>query len=86
MQRAMKCPPPPPPPAPSSAGVAGAAHLGHVDPLAWGAGVLGAFLAFQAGRVKFVFDDDALEVRHPAHAGGSGWGGLDGAPPTGHGI
>eukprot|EP00887_Chlorella_sp_A99_P007049 scaffold2.g7049.t1 len=41
---------------------AGAAHLAEVNSVAAVAGVLGAFLAFQAGRVSFVFDDQALEV------------------------
>ncbi len=44
-------------------GVAGASHLAHVDALSYVTGVLGAFLAFQASRVQFVFDDEALEVR-----------------------
>ena len=44
----------------------GGAALSHIafsnDGLAGVFGVLGAFLAFQASRVKFVFEDDALEV------------------------
>ena len=44
----------------------GGAGLSHIalsnDVLAGVFGVLGAFLAFQASRVKFVFEDDALEV------------------------
>lgn len=43
-------------------GTAGAAHFAGNDVLAGVAGVLGAFLAFQATRVRFVFDADALEV------------------------
>ncbi|KAI7843317.1 hypothetical protein COHA_003018 [Chlorella ohadii] len=43
-------------------GTAAAAHFGHVDAVSWVTGVLGAFLAFQANRVKFVFDNDSLEV------------------------
>lgn len=44
-------------------GGAGASHVAFSnDVLAGLLGVLGAFLAFQASRVKFVFDDDALEV------------------------
>ncbi|PRW39141.1 hypothetical protein C2E21_7097 [Chlorella sorokiniana] len=43
-------------------GTAAAAHFGHVDAVSWVTGILGAFLAFQANRVKFVFDDKALEV------------------------
>jgi hypothetical protein len=43
-------------------GTAGAAHLAGNDATAGVAGVLGAFLAFQATRVRFVFEDDALEV------------------------
>ncbi|GAB4814022.1 hypothetical protein N2152v2_001068 [Parachlorella kessleri] len=43
-------------------GIAGASHLANVDAVSWLAGILGAFLAFQASRVQFVFDDEALEV------------------------
>lgn len=43
-------------------GVAGASHLADVDAISYVTGILGAFLAFQASRVKFVFDDEALEV------------------------
>ncbi len=56
-------------PAPSynvPASLAGLAVLSHValsnDGIAGVCAVLGAFLAFQASRVKFVFDDEALEV------------------------
>lgn len=54
-------------------GTAGVAHLAEVDSVAWVAGVLGAFLAFQAGRVKFVFDDEALEVGGVGLGSGGGW-------------
>jgi hypothetical protein len=44
----------------------GGAAVSHVafsnDVFAGLCGVLGAFLAFQASRVRFVFDDEALEV------------------------
>ncbi|KAL4440426.1 hypothetical protein ABPG75_003427 [Micractinium tetrahymenae] len=44
-------------------GTAAAAHFAHLpDAASWVPGVLGAFLAFQANRVRFVFDDEALEV------------------------
>jgi len=44
-------------------GGAGLAHFGAGNDVAAGiAGVLGAFLAVQASRVKFVFGPDALEV------------------------
>jgi hypothetical protein len=43
-------------------GTAGVAHLAGNDVAAGIAGVLGAFLAVQASRVRFVFEDDALEV------------------------
>ena len=56
-------------PAPSyniPASLAGLAVFSHVtlsnDGIAGVCAVLGAFLAFQASRVKFVFDDEALEV------------------------
>lgn len=56
-------------PAPSyniPASLAGLAVFSHVvlsnDGIAGGCAVLGSFLAFQASRVKFVFDDEALEV------------------------
>lgn len=54
----------PEPPAPPlcPAGIAGASHFAHVDGLSVAAGVLGVFLAVQASRVQFVFDDEALEV------------------------
>jgi hypothetical protein len=64
-----KNPPPPPPthhphptPPASLAAIAAAAHFAGADAAAIPAGVLGAFLAIQASRVKFVFDDEALEV------------------------
>lgn len=45
------------------AGAAAISHFGFSNDVAAGiCGVLGAFLAFQASRVKFVFDKDALEV------------------------
>jgi hypothetical protein len=37
-------------------------HFAHLDAVSWVTGVLGAFLAFQANRVRFLFDEDALEV------------------------
>ncbi|PSC71883.1 DUF3119 family [Micractinium conductrix] len=43
-------------------GTAAASHFAHVDAVSWVTGVLGAFLAFQANRVRFVFDDTSLEV------------------------
>ena len=44
-------------------GGAGLAHFGlGNDAVAGVAGVLGAFLAVQATRVKFIFDDSSLEV------------------------
>lgn len=43
-------------------GTAGVAHFAGNDVAAGIAGILGAFLAVQATRVKFVFEDDALEV------------------------
>jgi hypothetical protein len=46
-----------------AAGTAAAAHFAHIDAVSYVTGVLGAFLAFQANRVKFVFDEDSLEVR-----------------------
>jgi hypothetical protein len=56
-------------PAPSyniPASLAGMALFSHValanDGIAGVCAVLGSFLAFQASRVKFVFDDEALEV------------------------
>lgn len=51
----------PPPPLP--AGAAAASHFAHVDAVSYVTGALGAFLAFQANRVRFVFDGEALEVR-----------------------
>lgn len=42
---------------------AGVSHVAFSNEILAGIlGVLGGFLAFQASRVKFVFDDDALEV------------------------
>ena len=43
-------------------GLSGVAALGHATPVAGLFGVLAAFLAFQATRVKFCFDDTGLEV------------------------
>lgn len=43
-------------------GLAGLSALAHATPLSALFGVLGGFLTFQATRVKFCFDDEALEV------------------------
>ncbi|EFN53913.1 hypothetical protein CHLNCDRAFT_136114 [Chlorella variabilis] len=43
-------------------GTAAAAHFAELDVVSYVTGVLGAFLAFQANRVRFVFDEEALEV------------------------
>ncbi len=43
-------------------GIAGLFALAHAPVLSLPFGVLGAFLTFQATRVKFQFDDEALEV------------------------
>ncbi|KAL4856373.1 hypothetical protein ACK3TF_003177 [Chlorella vulgaris] len=43
-------------------GTAAVAHFAHIDAVSYVTGALGAFLAFQANRVKFVFDEDSLEV------------------------
>lgn len=45
------------------AGTAGLSHFAGSDAVAAVTGILGAFLAVQASRVRFVFDDEALEVR-----------------------
>ena len=61
--RAPTCVPAPPAclPCPRT-GATAAAHFGGVDGVAAVTGVLGAFLAIQATRVRFVFDDEALQV------------------------
>lgn len=41
---------------------AGASHFAGADVPAAISGILGAFLAIQASRVRFIFDDEALEV------------------------
>jgi hypothetical protein len=43
-------------------GVAGASHAIGNDAAAGFSGILGLFLAVQASRVRFVFDDEGLEV------------------------
>lgn len=45
------------------AGTAAVSHFAELDAVSLVTGVLGAFLAFQANRVRFVFDEEALEVR-----------------------
>lgn len=43
-------------------GLAGAAFVTNNTPLAAGLGVLGGFLFLQTGKIRFVFDDEAMEV------------------------
>lgn len=43
-------------------GVAGASHLVGNEAAAGISGLLGVFLAVQASRVRFIFDDEGLEV------------------------
>ena len=51
----------------SLAGIAAVAWVADVKALAGLAGVLGLFLAIQASRVKFIFDDEALVRQSDMH-------------------
>lgn len=42
--------------------LSGVSAFAGIKPLAWFAGILGIFLAFQSTRVRFQFEPDALEV------------------------
>lgn len=42
--------------------LSGVSAFAGVEPLAWFTGILGVFLAFQSTRVRFQFEEDALEV------------------------